>query len=184
MTVFRYGGEVFFTVRARDNGSEKGNAQYMYRIDTLEYTLHPVEVVRASERYRETLPDSLFIWDDEVIRCGDGSIRSVFYVWKGSDPHHEATGGKVSAVYGVERIGAQNYRLSPREINFTPCRAQSEIPLDDSFSIRLREIPREEYTARREEAAHLQPEPYKMVTGDQARSMLAGRVRLIVVKEE
>jgi len=119
MEIIKYNGDSFFAVRARNTGNANGNAVYMYYIDEQDCTLHPVEVVKASSLYSQTLSKDFWIWNDETINYEDDSITSEFYIWKQTDIHSKPTEGKVSVIYDIERTGKSNYRLYPKEMNFT-----------------------------------------------------------------
>lgn len=119
MKVIKYQDEPFFAVRARNSGNAKGNESYVFYIDEQDCSLSPVSISEAYRLYSETLPDSLFIWDDEIINYNDDSINSEFYIWKRTDIHSMPTGGKVSVVYDIEQTGKRKYRLYPKEMSFT-----------------------------------------------------------------
>ena len=78
MKAIKYNDDDFFCVTARNSGNAKGNALHMFYIDKNDCTLHSVEVVKAYSLYSQTLPDNLFIWDDEMIDYDDNSIVSMF----------------------------------------------------------------------------------------------------------
>jgi len=119
MKIMTYNGDDFFCVTARNSGNAKGNTLHMYYIDKKDCTLHPIEIVKAYSLYSQTLPDSLFIWNDEIIDYDDNSIVSEFYIWKRTDIHPTPTGGKVSVIYDIEKTDKRKYRLYPKEMNFT-----------------------------------------------------------------
>lgn len=119
MKIIEYNQQSFFTARACNSGNAKGNKLYVFYIDEKYCTLHHVEISEAFKLYSQTLSENLFIWDDEIINCNDNSITSEFYIWKKTDIHSIPTEGKVSVVYNIEQTGKRNYKLYPKEMNFT-----------------------------------------------------------------
>jgi hypothetical protein len=57
------------------------------------------------------------------------------------------------------------------------------IALNDSLSVLLRPILRGEYDARKEAAAHLRGKPQRMISGEEAKEMLRGRIEFTEEKK-
>ena len=118
MNVIKYNDKPFFAVRSYNSGNAKGNRLNIFYIEEQDCTLHPVKICEAYKLYLESLPDSLFIWNDEIISYNDNLITSEFFIWKKNDIHPYPTGGKVSVIYDIEQTGKQKYKLYPKEMNF------------------------------------------------------------------